>query len=151
MKLRRDVAVTPLRTGAEAWVEIVGLVARADTVDSGQLDAAASVMASLLTEEHYAERPLTLKGQGPRIVIYGAYGADALTIAAPDPLGQNPTAGDWTLYVPCPDEDLAWAGAVLAARAPRIRLHGLDETPAALAEAATEASAAPVIDWGALR
>ena len=151
MKLRRDIAITPRRTGAEAWTEIVGLVTRGGSIDKGQLDAASSVMATLLAEEHYAEYPLTLKGQGPRIVIYGAYGADALAATEPDPLLQNPTAGEWVLYVPCPDEDLAWAGTALAARAPRIRIHGLDETPAALAETAAEASAEAIIDWGAIR
>ena len=151
MKLRRDVAVTPRQTGAEAWAEIVGLIARDDSLDRKQLEAAATVMATLLTEEHYAEKPLTLKGNGPRVVIYCVYGADALTVPTPDALHQNPTAGDWALYVPCLDEDLAWAGGSLSVRAPRIRLHGLDEAPALRDEPAGKAIAEVTIDWGALR
>ena len=151
MKLRRDVAVTPRRTGEEAWAEIVGLVTGRGSVDKHQLDDASSVMATLLAEEVHADHPLTLKGQGQRIVIYCAYGVDALTREPPDALRENPTAGEWTLYVPCPEEHLAWCGDVLTERAPRIRLHALDETPADLPEAETEPATKFAIDWGAVR
>ena len=151
MKLRRDVAVTPQQTGAEAWAQIVGLVTRSDSVDKSQLDAASSVMATLLAEDHYAEHPLTLKGQGPRVVIYGIYGGDALSTGEPDPLLQNPTAGEWTLYVPCSDEDITWVQNILAGRAPRVRVHDLEETPGALVETTTAASPEVSVDWGALR
>lgn len=149
MKRRRDVAATPKHTGAEAWSEIVALITKSDSVDKDQLQAAASVMATLLTEGHYADHPLTLKGQGDRLVVYCAYGAEALTLETPDPLPWNPTGGDWSLFVPCEDEDLSWAKDSLAKRAPRIRLHGLDESPAELKEAATDTTASFTIDWGA--
>lgn len=49
-------------------------------------------MASLLSEDHYAKHPLTLKGDGHRLVIYGAYGADAVTLGTEvAPLDWNPT------------------------------------------------------------
>lgn len=149
MKRRRDVAATPKRTGAETWTEIVALITKPDSVDKDQLQAASSVMATLLTEEHYADHPLTLKGQGDRLVVYCAYGSEALILDDPDPLGWNPTSGDWTLFVPCEEEDLTWAKDTLAKRAPRIRLHRLDETPAELTEATAEAVASFNIDWGA--
>lgn len=149
MKRRRDVAATPKRTGAETWEEIIGLITKPDTVDKDQLVAARSVMATLLTEPSYADHPLTLKGQGDRLVIYCAYGADALTLDDPDPLGWSPTAGEWRLFVPCEDEDLAWAKDTLAKRAPRIRLHSFDEVPGELAEATADAVASFEIDWSA--
>lgn len=151
MKRRRDVAAGPKRTGAETWADIVALITKADSIDKGQLEAAASVMATLLTEAHYADHALTLKGQGDRLVVYCAYGADALTLDDPDPLRWNPTGGEWTLFVPCAEEDFDWAKATLAQRAPRIRLHRLDETPAELKEATAEAVANFEIDWEAAR
>jgi hypothetical protein len=84
-------------------------------------------------------------------VIYCAYGADALTLEPPDALRENPTAGEWTLYVPCPDEHLAWCRDALTERAPRVRLHALDETPADLAEAETGPAAKFAVDWGVVR
>ena len=150
MKLRRDIAVTPHRTGAEAWAEITKLVSGQGSQATDQLNAAASVMATLLTEDIYAEHPLTLKGENVRLVIYGAYGPDALSLGDPDPLQQNPTEGDWTLFVPCLEEDLDWTRDTLAKRAPRILVHAHDQTPAELAEGATVASKSFAIDWEAI-
>lgn len=153
MKLRRDVAAVPLRTGAETWWTIVDLITKSDSVDSGQLDAAATVMASLLAEEHYADHPLTLKGDGHRLVIYCAYGAEALSQGTEvSPLDWNPTAKGWTLYVPCDPSDLDWVRETLKKRAPRLVVHALDETPAELSEQTSSASTAVAafeIDWGA--
>ncbi|MFC3070498.1 hypothetical protein [Phenylobacterium soli] len=150
MKLRRDIAVTPQRAGAEAWAEIVKLITGPGSQAVDQLTAAASVMATLLTEEDYADHPLTLKGKCMRLVIYGVYGADAISLEDPDPLQQNPTEGEWTLFVPCPEEDLDWTRDALAKRAPRIQVHGLDETPAELAEEKADATQGFAIDWGAV-
>lgn len=152
MKVRRDIASVPHRTGTEAWSEVVALVTRSDSIDVDQLEAARSVMASLLTEEHYADHGLTLKGDGHRLVIYFAYGADAVALGDElVPLEWNPTAEGWTLYVPCDPLDLDWVRETLKTRAPRLVVHALDETPAALNEdaAASAATLAFAIDWGA--
>ena len=150
MKLRRDIASVPLRTGAETWSTIVDLITGSDSIDSSQLTAAASVMATLIAEELHGENPLTMVGEGHRLVIYCTFGADALIAGTDvDAFGWNPTADDWTLHVPCGDDDLDWAGATLAIRAPRIKLHKLGEPPAVLNEAASTAMSLTV-DWGAL-
>ena len=154
MKLRREIAAVPLRTGAEAWTALTELIAKPGSVDSGQLTAAATVMATLLSEDHYARHPLTLTGDGHRLVIYFSYGADALTLGeAVDPLSWNPTSKDWTLFTPCHADDLDWVKDTLAKRAPRLRVHGLDETLADLQEEEEPAarSAGFVIDWSAAR
>lgn len=153
MKLRRDVAAVPLRTGAETWSTIVDLIRKSGSMDADQLDTAASVMASLLAEEHYADYPLTLKGDGHRLVIYCAYGAEALSQGMDvPPLDWNPTAKSWTLYVPCDPADLDWVRETLKKRAPRLVVHAMDETPTELSEQTGTASAAKAafdIDWGA--
>jgi hypothetical protein len=152
VKLRRDVAAVPLRTGAETWSTIVDLITKSDSVDAAQLSAAASVMASLLSEEHYADHPLTMKGDGHRLVIYCAYGADALSQGTEvAPLDWNPTVKPWTLYVPCDPADLDWVRDTLKTRAPRMVVHALGETPAELSEGSANASSETPfqIDWGA--
>jgi hypothetical protein len=152
VKLRRDIASVPVRTGAETWSEIVALITRPDSVDVGQLTAASSVMASLLSEDHYAKHPLTLKGDGHRLVIYGAYGANAVSQGTEvPPLDWNPTGKAWTLHVPCDSADLDWVAATLKTRAPRVLVHALDDEPADVetSAAANDESAPLSIDWGA--
>jgi len=78
VKLRRDIASVPLRTGAETWSTIVELITGSDSIDSSQLTAAASVMATLIAEELHTENPLTLVGASHRLVIYCSFGTDAL-------------------------------------------------------------------------
>lgn len=151
MKLRRDIAAVPVRSGAEVWSEVIALITRPDSIDAGQLTAASSVMASLLSEDHYADHPLTLKGDGHRLVIYGAYGADAVSLGeGVAPLDWNPTAKAWTLYVPCDPADQDWVAETLKTRSPRFVVHALDETPADAESSAQGSTASSLtIDWGA--
>jgi hypothetical protein len=120
VKVRRDIASIPLRSSEDTWAEYKKLVTGTGSVDIQQFDAAATVMTSLVTDEAFREEPLTLSGVGPRLVVYLLHGHDALEAGANiDKLGWNPTAGDWKLFVPCPEEQFEWAKKTLAARAPR--------------------------------
>lgn len=120
MKVRRDMASIPLRSAEETWAEYKKLVTGAGSADAGQFDAAATVMTSLITDEAFRDEPLTLTGVSHRLVVYLLHGHDALEVGADiDKLAWNPTAGDWTLFVPCPEEQYDWTKKTLAARAPR--------------------------------
>lgn len=147
MKRRRDISSIPLRSAAETWRTVQQLVTSKDSVDADQLDAAASVMAVLITEEAFRPEPLTLAGVGPRLVIYLRHGVDALEQGGGvDELTWNPTAGDWTLFVPCPEEDFEWTKKMLADRAPRFVVLKSGEKPDDR-DAANKAESL-TINWG---
>jgi hypothetical protein len=150
VKLRRDIASVPARTGEETWKAIIALITGPRTVDGAQLTAATSVMAMLISDEIHSEEPLTLIGGSVRIVLYCAFGGDALVMGDDlDPLPLNPTEGDWTIYVPCGGSDLNWASETLSSRAPRIILHKPGEMPSVDAEVSASSKSLD-IDWGAL-
>ncbi len=129
MKVRRDISSLPLRSAEKTWEVICGLIADGGSKDTAQLDNAASVMHSLIADELFSEHPLTVTG-GHRLVIYLRYRADALEEGeAVDSLGWNATADDWTMYVPCDDENFEWVRKTLASRAPRLVIHRKGETP----------------------
>ena len=149
MKIRRDIASIPVRTAAQTWTAIVDLITGHGTVDRKQLDAAASVMESLIADEHPATVPIVVKGAGPRVVIYLLYNEDAIEAGADiDKLGSNPTAGDWRITAPCDDGDAAWMNKTLKSRAPRISVHPADQAPADDDDAGS--AKALEINWGAL-
>ena|SRR2546428_9636756 len=126
MKVRRDISSIPFRTSEATWQAIVGLITGPDSVDVTQLHTATGVMASLITEENYAEHPLIMVGQGHRLVVYCRYRMEAIEAGeAVDPLTWNPTSGDWTLYVPCDLDNLKWVRKALKVRAPRLVVHEL--------------------------
>lgn len=152
MRIRRDIASIPARSAKETWTAIVALVTGDASVDRDQLDAAASVMESLIADEQPAIAPIVFKGCGPRVLIYCLYDEDAMEAGlAIDSLNTNPTAGDWRMTAPCEMDDVNWMNATLKDRAPRASVHAAHEPPAD--EDADEAGAAAKdleIDWGAL-
>lgn len=150
MKVRRDISSIPLRTAEQTWGVICGLVTGEGSRDTVQLDDAASVMHSLIADESFAENPLTMTG-GNRLVIYLRHRTDALEEGeGVDSLGWNPTAGDWTMYVPCDDENFDWVQKVLSARAPRLVVHRKNETPWDDDEKTLASERKMEINWGVL-
>ena len=150
MKIRRDIASVPARSARDTWRAIVDLVTGSDTVDHDQLEAAASIMESVIADEQPASVPIVFKGAGPRVVVYCLYDEDAMEAGHDiDPLSTNPTAGDWRATAPCESDDVDWMNRSLKERAPRILVHAADEAPPD-GDETEEAAANFQIDWGAL-
>jgi hypothetical protein len=152
MKIRRNVASIPARSAKETWRAITDLVTGTDSVDSDQLDAAASIMESLIADELLASAPIVFKGAGPRVVIYCLYGEDAMEAELDiDQLIDNPTAGDWRATAPCEAADNDWMNKTLNSRAPRICVHDVSEEPKEEETGKVPQNSALTIDWEALR
>lgn len=151
MKIRRDVASIPARSAKETWRAIINLVTDSDTVDRAQLDAATSIMESLIADELPAARPIVFKGVGARVVIYCLYNEDAMEIGLDiDPLIENPTAGDWRATAPCEADDTEWMNKTLKTRAPRISVHDVAEDPGQDDTGEAAKGTAFTIDWEAV-
>jgi hypothetical protein len=149
MRIRRDVASVPARSARETWEAIVEVVTGANSVDVDQLSAAAAIMAALIGDEHLTSVPMVLRGSGPRLLIYCAYGVDAMEgDLQTEMLSWNPTAGDWRLTAPCDAADVDWMSKALSLCSPRITVHAPDQQP----DDEEQAPAEPVltIDWTAL-
>jgi hypothetical protein len=152
MKVRRDIASIPLRSAVGTWAEYKKLVTGTGSVDVVQLDAGASVMTSLITDEVFKDEPLTLTGIGHRLVAYLLHGHDALEAGANiDKLVWNPTAGDWKLLVPCPEDQYDWAKKTLAARAPRFIVFKAGEKVKEEVEKAGTSKADVEVNWEVFR
>lgn len=151
MKVRRDIASIPVRSARDTWRTIIELVTSEDSVDKQQLDAASSIMESLIADEMPARVPITFKGGSARVVVYCLYNEDAMEAGlAVDKLSANPTAGDWRVDAPCETEDVDWMNKSLKSRAPRISVHDVDDKPAE-ADDQGQVAKGLEIDWGALR
>ncbi|WP_454686029.1 hypothetical protein [Agrobacterium leguminum] len=152
MKVRRDIASIPRRSAKETWDTIVNLITGPGSVDASTLRDAASVMQSLITDEHPAKVPIVVKGSGKRLVIYLSYGENAMDAdLSVDPLTWNPTEGDWSMTAPSDATDVEWMNGTLKTRAPRIRVHDV-ATPADEDDANTTTKSAELtFNWGALK
>jgi hypothetical protein len=151
MRVRRDISSIPHRTASETWQRIIDLITGAGSEDTQQLQDATGVMGSLITDEHPARRPILVEGVGAQLRIYCTYGMRAIEDgSAVDALTWNPTAGDWTMHVPCDDENLAWVTTSLAKTSPRIKAFDVEQeeqSDDSASGAATKAASGIVIDW----
>lgn len=152
MKVRRDIASIPVRSARETWRAIVDLITGSGSTDRNQLDAAASVMESLIADELPAKIPIVVKGSGPRLVIHLLYDEAAMEASKDiDKLTWNPTEGNWRMTAPAEDEDIGWMNKTLSVRAARITVHDADTDPDTGKIEKGQAVAEPLnIDWGAL-
>jgi hypothetical protein len=149
MRVRRDISSIPLRSASETWQRIIDLVSGPGSKDVQQLKGAAGVMGSIITDEHPATRAIMLEGVGPQLRIYLRYGMKALEEGAKvDSLAWNPTEGDWTMHVPCGEENISWVKQSLATFT-RIRVFDVAEADRAEDEetVAAKAESGIVVDW----
>jgi hypothetical protein len=152
MKIKREVASVPVRSAAETWAAIVALISSSDTPDAATLKAAASIMESLIADEHPATVPIIVKGSGDRLVIYCRYNEDAIELGTNiDKLTWNPTGGSgWKITAPTEAGDVSWMNDALESRAPRISVHDVATPPADDDETTKAAADGLSIDWGML-
>ena len=151
MRVRRDISSVPHRSASETWQRIIDLVTGQGSKDVQQLKAAAGVMASIITDEHPASRAIMIEGVGAQLRLYCRYGMKAVEEgSALDPLTWNPTAGDWTMHVPCDAENMDWVKESLSKTSPRIKVFNVDEADRAeeeQQEAAAKSGSDVVVDW----
>jgi hypothetical protein len=152
MRVRRNVSSIPCRSASETWREIVDLITGSGSVDVKQLQDASGVLASIITDENPSKRAITVEGVGAQLRVYCMYGMEALEEGRKlDSLTWNPTAGDWTMHVPCDAENMAWVKSALAASSPRIKVFDVEEEDRAAEEEDSisigKRSDKVVVDW----
>ena len=125
----RIVRATPHRPADEAWDVIVGLLAPNGSAARDELMKVAGVATSLIASEAPKNDKIVIWGGGPRVRISCVYGEDAITgdNANEQKLPRSPADGDWSMSLPCPEEDLTWVRAALAKKSTRITVRKLGE------------------------
>jgi hypothetical protein len=151
MRVRRDVSSIPFQSAGETWQRIIDLVTGSGSKNVEQLKAAAGVMGSVITDEHPAARAIILEGVGAQLRIYCRYGMKAVEEGgAVDALTWNPTAGDWTMHVPCDSENIDWVRTSLARTSPSIKVFDVAEADRSEDEDTTaveKSGSSVVVDW----
>ena len=85
-------------------------------------------MGSIITDEHPASRAIIVEGVGPQLRIYCRYGKEAVEEGdSVDVISWNPTAGDWTMHVPCDAENIECMKNSLSRTSPRVNVFDVAE------------------------
>lgn len=127
----RRIAATPKRTATETWQVIIDLVSSSSSEAKKILESIVGVVSAIIVDEITAGTPIVFIGTGPRIRIYCVYGEDALSEdnCNEESLIQRPTDGDWHMYLPCTQEDLAWVTESLKSVSNFITSYDKDKEP----------------------
>jgi hypothetical protein len=127
--IARRVVASPVRTASETWAVITSILAPKQSDGRKELDSVAGVACSLIGEESPAGDPIIVWGNGPRVRVYCLFGEDAITEdgKSEDALATCPTDGDWSMSLPCPEEELSWISNELARLSKRITARKLGD------------------------
>jgi hypothetical protein len=144
--LARVVRATPHRPAGEAWEVIVGLLAPDGGAARDELMKVAGVATSLIAAGAPRDDKIVIWGGGPRVRVTCVYGDDAITGdgSFETKLARSPTEGDWSMSLPCPEEDLTWVQSALAKKSIRITARKLGEKLDTDAEESQSAAAATI-------
>jgi hypothetical protein len=125
----RVVRATPHRSAFEAWEVIVSLLAPNGGAARDELMKIAGIATSLIASEAPKDDKMVVWGGGPRVRISCIYDEDAITgdNASETKLARSPTDNDWSMSLPCPEDDLRWVQAALARKSTRITVRKLGE------------------------
>ena len=125
----RIIRATPHRASNEAWDVIVDLLAPNRGAARDELVRVSGIASSLIASEVSEEDPMVVWGAGPRVRIYCVFNEDAVTgdSAHEEQLPTSPTDGDWSMSLPCPEEDLTWVEGALAGKSTRITARRVGE------------------------
>jgi len=122
----RRLRSTPYRTASETWREIATLICQDDADAASVFAAVAGTCASIIADEVPKGSPFVVKGTGPRLRVYCLYGEDAVIPdnGNEDPLTWSPLDDDgWTVFVPCPGDELEWVSDALKAHEPAFQAY----------------------------
>lgn len=148
----RRIASIPRRTATGTWRAICELLSAPDSAPRHELQQVVGIAAALITEEYARDAAIVVSGTGPQVRIYTLHGEAAIEADPLDenPLNHDPTSGDWTMSLPCGEDDLEEARQAVACF-PHVTVRSLvDESPATSGRLAESSVRRPIINLAAL-
>jgi hypothetical protein len=123
----RKIAAIPERSASEAWSVITGILSKYGTTGRAELEAIAGIGSSLISDESFRDSPAIVSGNGPQVRVYCIYGEDSASGdgVKEDALTFEATAGDWSVSLPCHEDDLDWVSRELKKKSKRITARDL--------------------------
>lgn len=114
---------SPYRNAAETWNAIVELLTQGKASEARtELLAVAGISSSIIADQAPKGAPIVVICDGPRTRIYCVYDDAAIDEAEANEstLGFDPLKGDWSISLPCKDDDLSWVQGALKTLSTRI-------------------------------
>lgn len=101
----------PHRSADQTWLAIVDLLTQSnDNPIRAELLSVSGIAASIIADKSPQDSPIVVLCDGPRTRIYCAFDDDAIEEdnGNENSLGFDPLKGNWSISLPCSEEDLSW-------------------------------------------
>lgn len=129
--ISRKIQCSPFRNTSKTWEVIVDLLTSNNnsTQNRQELLSVGGVVACILSEQAPEKSPIIVTCDGTRTRIYCLYGENALddSEANEDKLTYDALKGDWSISLPCIEDDLEWVQKELSNLSKRITARNMSE------------------------
>jgi hypothetical protein len=152
----RRFLASPARLSSDTWKAISALICQNNSAASTEFEKVAGIASCILNDGVFADNPVVVKNEGPRLRVYCLYGEDAISgdDKNEDSLTWNPTEKEWHVFLPCVAEELDEAAKSLKAKSIKFSVYNIDkgipDDEAASKPDGTKAESLSV-DWGAFK
>jgi hypothetical protein len=150
----RRMASSPVRISSDVWSAITALVCRGDKAAIAEFEKVKGVASCLINDEAFANSPMSLKNDGPRLRLYCVHGDDAVSGEVKEsPLSWDPAKGDWTAYLPCLSDDVEVMKKTLRGKSSHFEIYDVEKgvPDEEKAEATSTANEKSAINWEAFK
>jgi hypothetical protein len=152
----RRFLASPVRLSSETWKVISALICRNNSSASTEFEKVAGLASCILNDGVFADNPVVVKNEGPRLRVYCLYGEDAVSgdDKNEDPLTWEPTEKGWHVFLPCAAEEFDETAKSLKGKSTKFSVYdikkGVPDDEVASNSDGTKAESLSV-DWGAFK
>ena len=152
----RRFLASPVRLTSDTWKRISALICQNNSSASTEFEKVAGLASCILNDGIFADNPVVVKNEGPRLRVYCLYGEDALSgdDKNEDSLTWRPTEKEWHVFLPCSAEEFDETVKSLKGKSAKFSLYNIekgipdDEVSLKSEEAKSEAL---TVEWGAFK
>lgn len=152
----RRFLASPARLSSDTWKAISALICESNSSASAEFEKVSGLASCILNDGVFADNPLVVKNEGPRLRVYCLYGEDAISgeDKNEDPLTWKPTEKEWHVFMPCAADEFEDTAKSLKAKSAKFSVYNIekgipDDEVASKSDGSR--SEAVSVDWGAFK
>ena len=152
----RRFLASPVRLSSDTWKAISELICQGDSSAAAEFEKVSGFGSSLLNDELFAENPLVVKNEGPRLRVYCLYGEGAMSgeDKNEDSLTWKPTEKQWHVFLPCTADEYDETSKSMKEKSSKLSVYNIDKgipDDEESSKSENASAAAVTVDWGAFK
>jgi hypothetical protein len=152
----RRFLASPARLSSDTWKAISALICQTNGSASAEFEKVAGLASCILNDGVFADNPVVVKNEGPRLRVYCLYGEDAMSgeDQNEDSLTWKPTEKEWHVFLPCVADEFEETAKSLKGKSAKFSVYNIDKgipDDEVASKSDGTKSEALTVDWGAFK